>query len=142
MMHSENEVYCFSNLGFASASSKQLNDRFTRQDAKLQMGLRQEGWSGRGLIQDRVLPRPSNATPTISLLAGRRYQWGQNATRRYSKNSKRGSGYGLSLENLHQHLSQYKGKAYKILVTEHKALTIIALGGLSYDNGLPGVGCP
>ena len=89
-----------------------------------------------------MLPRPSNATPTISLLAGRRYQWGQNATRRYSKNSKRESGYGLSLENLHHYLSRYKGKAYKILVTEDKALTILALGGLSYDNGLPAVGSP
>jgi len=89
-----------------------------------------------------MLPRPINATPTISLLAGRRYQWGENATRRYSKNSRRESGYGLSLENLHHYLSQYKGKAYKILVTEDKDLTIIALGGLSYDNGLPAVGSP
>ena len=48
----------------------------------------------------------------------------------------------MSLEDFHHHLRQYKGKAYKILVTEDKALTITALGGLSYDNGLPAVGSP
>jgi len=42
-MHSENEVHCSNNNRVASASSKQLNDRFTHQDAKLQMGLSQEG---------------------------------------------------------------------------------------------------
>jgi len=48
----------------------------------------------------------------------------------------------LSLENLHYYFSQYKGKAYKILVPENKDLTIITLGGLLYDNGLPAVGSP
>ena len=44
-------MHCFANLRVVSASSKQLNeslDRFTHQDAKLQMGLSQEGWGGKG----------------------------------------------------------------------------------------------